>query len=568
MAEISRRAVNEVARVALAAGGCDPRLAPLYAARGLTRMEDLAITLQGLIPPERLLHAEVAARLLADAITLGKRLLIVADYDADGATACAVGVKALRAMGAKVEYLVPNRFEHGYGLTPEIVREAAKMTPDWLITVDNGIAANEGIAEANRLGMRVLVTDHHLPGSVTPDAACIVNPNQVGCDFPSKNLAGVGVIFYVMLALRAELRRRKAFGKGHDGPNLAELLDLVALGTVADVVRLDANNRILVSQGLARIRAGKASPGVAALMEVAGRPVRQVGAYDLGFAVGPRLNAAGRLKDMSLGIECLIADDPARAKEIAVQLDTLNRERREIEGEMQESALSMVASVEAGDDYTLSIHRAEWHAGVVGLLASRLKDRFHRPVFAFAADNGGRLKGSGRSIAGLHLRDALDLVDKRNPGLIERFGGHAAAAGLTLASAEGLDVFRRSFETIARELLTLSDLQQRIDTDGSLCARDMTFELARLIKDEVWGQGFPEPRFDGRFRVEGQKVVGEKHLRVTLGLEGRSFAAIRFGSAESLPPEVHAVYRLDVNEFQGSATLQLVIEHIIPPSAV
>ncbi len=561
MPEIIRRPIDEAARAALTASGCDVRLAPLYAARGLTTIGDLATALASLVPPDRLDHVDDAARLLADAIALGERLLIVADYDADGATACALGVKALRAMGAKVDYLVPNRFEHGYGLTPEIVREAAKRSPDWLITVDNGIAANDGIAEANRLGMRVLVTDHHLPGSVAPAAACIVNPNQAGCGFPSKHLAGVGVIFYVMLALRAELRRRGAFVAAPE-PNLAELLDLVALGTVADVVRLDNNNRILVCQGLARIRAGKASPGVAALMEVAGRPARQAGAYDLGFAAGPRLNAAGRLQDMSLGIECLLAPDRERAMELAGKLDKLNRERREIEGEMQESALAMAEEVEAGDAYTLSVHRPEWHLGVVGLLASRLKDRLHRPVFAFAADNDARLKGSGRSIPGLHLRDALDLVDKRCPGLIERFGGHAAAAGLTLASPAGLDIFRAAFEAVARELLTPADLMQRIETDGALAARDMSFGFAQLLKEQVWGQGFPEPRFEAHFTVESQKIVGENHLRLTLGLEGRHFGAIRFGSADPLPREVHAVYRLDVNEYQGSSTLQLIIEHV------
>jgi single-stranded-DNA-specific exonuclease len=560
MPDIVFRTVDEAACSQLTAGGCDPRLARLYAARGLASVEELATALQGLAVPERLQHVEVAARLLADAIAMDKRLLIVADYDADGATACAVGVKALRAMGAKVEYLVPNRFEHGYGLTPEIVLEAAKRSPDWLITVDNGIAAVEGIAEANRLGMRVLVTDHHLPGAQLPAAACIVNPNQAGCGFPSKHLAGVGVIFYVMLALRAELRRRGAFAARPE-PNLAELLDLVALGTVADVVKLDGNNRILVTQGLARIRAGKASPGIAALLEVAGRTTRQAGAYDLGFAVGPRLNAAGRLTDMSLGIECLIAGDPQKALELAAKLDRLNRERREIESGMQESALSMVAAVEAGDAYTLAIHRAEWHTGVVGLLASRLKDRFHRPVFAFASEGSGKLKGSGRSIAGLHLRDALDLIDKRRPGLLERFGGHAAAAGVTLGG-NGLEEFRTAFEAVARAQLTPADLMQRIESDGGLAARDLTFGLAQLIKEQVWGQGFPEPRFDGRFTVESQKVVGEKHLRLTLGLEGQRFAAIRFGSPDALPASVHAVYRLDVNEFQGASTLQLIIEHV------
>jgi single-stranded-DNA-specific exonuclease len=418
----------------------------------------------------------------------------------------------------------------------------------------------DGIAEANRLGMRVLVTDHHLPGADTPDAACIVNPNQDGCDFPSKSLAGVGVIFYVMLALRAELRRRGAFGAS-SGPNLAELLDLVALGTVADVVRLDGNNRILVAQGLARIRAGRACPGIAALLEVAGRPARLTAAQDLGFAVGPRLNAAGRLQDMSVGIECLLATDDARALELAAQLDRLNRERREIEGEMQASALGIVANIEAQDTYSLSLHAPEWHPGVVGLLASRLKDRFHRPVFAFAADGSGMLKGSGRSVPGLHLRDALDLLSKRMPGMLERFGGHAAAAGVTLA-ADRLDAFRAGFEAVAREQLTPADLQRRIEIDGELDPREMEFGFANELRGQVWGQGFPEPRFAGEFRVEDQRVVGEKHTRATLSLAGRRFAAIRFGSADPLPATVHAVYKLDVNEYQGMSSLQLVLDHV------
>ena len=558
MPEIHFRPIDEAARARLVAAGCDPRLARLYAARGLGAIEELATTLASLVTPDRLHHVDDAARLLADAIAARRKLLIVADYDADGATACAVGVKALRSMGAIVDYLVPNRFEHAYGLSPEIVREAAKRSPDLLITVDNGIAAVDGIDEANRLGMQVLVTDHHLPGARLPAAACIVNPNQAGCGFPSKHLAGVGVIFYVMTALRAELRRRGAFGDG-SGPNLAELLDLVALGTVADVVRLDANNRVLVTQGLARIRAGRACPGIAALLEVAGRNPQAVAAYDLGFAAGPRLNAAGRLDDMSLGIECLIATDTGRARELAMRLDQLNRERRQIEGDMQETALKMMEDFQPGDTWSLAVHHPDWHGGVVGILASRLKDRFHRPVFAFANDSGGRLKGSGRSIAGLHLRDALDLVDKRVPGMLERFGGHAAAAGATLG-ADRLDDFRAAFESVARELLTPADLELRVETDGALAPDELTYEFACLLRDQVWGQGFPEPRFVGEFRVESQKVVGEKHLRLTLLADGRRHEAIRFGSADPVPDAIRAVYRLDVNEYQGTRTVQLVVE--------
>ena len=560
MPEILSRPFEPAARDRFIAAGCDPRLARIYAARGVANLEELATTLQALLAPEKLSHVDDAARLLADAIAAGERMLIVADYDADGATACAVGVKALRACGATVDYLVPNRFEHGYGLTPEIVREAAARSPQLLITVDNGIAAVEGIAEANRLGMRVLVTDHHLPGSQLPAAACIVNPNQAGCGFPSKHLAGVGVIFYVMLALRAELRRRGAFAAKPE-PNLAELLDLVALGTVADVVRLDTNNRVLVSQGLARIRAGRACPGIAALMQVAGRDSSRAAAYDMGFAVGPRLNAAGRLDDMSVGIECLLAPDAVRALALAQRLDKMNRERREIEGEMQASAIEMLERAEAGDGYTLAIHRPDWHAGVVGLLASRLKDRLHRPVFAFAADHGGRLKGSGRSIAGLHLRDALDRVDKRSPGVLERFGGHAAAAGCTLAP-DTLERFRASFEAVARELLTPADLEQRIEIDGELAAHEIDLDFAHLLKRQVWGQGFPEPRFAGKFEVAAQRVVGERHSKLALLCEGQRFAAMLFGQAEPLPSRIDAVYRVEVNEYQGATSLQLTLEHV------
>jgi single-stranded-DNA-specific exonuclease len=468
-------------------------------------------------------------------------------------------MKALAAFGANVGYLVPNRFKFGYGLTPEIVRLARERRPDWLITVDNGIASVEGVAEANRLGMRVLVTDHHLPGDALPQAACIVNPNQPGCAFPSKNLAGVGVIFYVMLALRAELRRRGHFAARAE-PNLGELLDIVALGTVADVVKLDANNRILVAQGLARVRAGKAHPGVNALLEVGGRRAARAAAYDFGFVVGPRLNAAGRLDDMSLGIECLLATSDAAARDLAAKLDKLNRDRREIEAGMQESALAMLGEFDAGEGFSLVMHRPEWHTGVVGLLASRLKDRTWRPVIAFARDGEDMLKGSGRSIAGLHLRDALDLVAKRAPGVIERFGGHAAAAGVSIHAGQR-DAFALAFEEVCRELLTPGDLQRRIETDGMLAPEALDFALAKDLRAEVWGQGFPEPRFTGAFRVEDQRVVGERHLKLVLGAGGRRFGAMLFGANERLPATIEAVYRLDTNEWQGAETLQLTLEH-------
>ena len=561
MPEIVERRVDSAACARLVAAGCDPRLARLFAARGLGSMDELATTLHALAPPERLSHVRDAAVLLADAIARREKLLVVADYDADGATACAVAVKALRAMGAIVDFIVPNRAEHGYGITPELVDEAAKRGPDVLITVDNGIAAIDGVARANALGMRVLVTDHHLPGAQLPAAACIVNPNQAGCGFPSKNLAGVGVVFYVMLQLRAELRARGAFATRAE-PNLAELLDLVALGTVADVVRLDANNRILVAQGLARMRAGKASPGIAALVEVAGRSIRSATAYDLGFVAGPRLNAAGRLDDMAVGIECLLAADAARAMELAIRLDRLNRERREIEADMQESALALVGDIRADGRYTLAVHHAEWHAGVVGILASRLKDRFHRPVFAFASERDGRLKGSGRSIAGLHLRDALDLMAKRSAGLLERFGGHAGAAGATIAH-DALARFRDAFESVAREALTPADLSLTIETDGALAAADIDLDLVRQLRGCVWGQGFPEPRFVGRFAVESQRVVAEKHVKAVLRLDDRRYGAIRFGNAEPLRETIEAVYRLEVDDFRGEPSVQLVVEHVL-----
>ena len=507
------------------------------------------------------------AVLLADAIASGKKLLIVADYDADGATACAVGLRALRGCGAQVDYLVPNRFDYGYGLTPEIVRLAAEQKkPDILITVDNGIASIDGVAEANRLGMKVLVTDHHLPGDALPDAWCIINPNKPGCEFPSKSLAGVGVMFYLMLALRAELRHRGAYAEKPE-PNLGALLDLVALGTVADVVRLDDNNRLLVQQGLQRMRAGRAHAGITALFNAAGRDVRRAGAYDQGFVAGPRLNAAGRLTDMSLGIECLTTDDPIRAGDIARQLDQLNRQRRDIEADMQESALARVEDVAPG--YTLSLYDPQWHQGVIGILASRLRERFHRPTFAFAAAGNGELKGSGRSITALHLRDALDLVSKRHPQLILRFGGHAAAAGLSLREG-AFDDFREAFEAVARELLTPGDLDREWVTDGPLPPEDMTLANAAVIADAVWGQGFPEPRFHDCFEVAAQRIVGERHLKLRLRREASPLGerrgshlidAMLFGHADPLPQSIAATYRLSANHYNGSVTLQLILEH-------
>ena len=547
---------------ALSQYGLHPVLARVYAARGIASPQQLEYDLKNLLPLSLLKNAQHMASLLADAIAAGKRLLVIADYDSDGATACAVAVRALRAFGAEVDYLVPNRFEYGYGLTPEIVRLAASATPDMLVTVDNGIASVAGVAEANRLGMQVLVTDHHLPGDELPEAACIVNPNQPGCDFPGKNLAGVGVIFYVMLALRAELRQRNAFA-GKAEPNLGKLLDLVALGTVADVVRLDDLNRILVSNGLRRMRAGKACAGIQALFRVAGRDARRASSWDLGFALGPRLNAAGRLEDMALGIECLLSDDPARALELAQQLDTLNRERRAIETDMHNQALAALEQITVQDNYSLSLFDPDWHQGVIGILASRLKEKFHRPVIAFAQGNSGELKGSGRSIPGLHLRDALDLVAKRHPDMIKKFGGHAMAAGLIIAE-EDFVRFEAAFEAVCSQLLTPALLTRTVETDGALESPEMSLELAQLLRSEVWGQAFPEPAFQGEFEVEQQRVVGEKHLKLRLRQAGRSFEAMLFFHAAPIPERLRAVYRLDVNEYNGNTTLQLLLNHWEP----
>jgi single-stranded-DNA-specific exonuclease len=559
MPEIVTRQRDAAAYDALLAADVDARLARLYAARGIRGPSDLDHRLTALLSPEQLARVTEAAKFLADAVQAGKRMLIVADYDADGATACALGVRALSAMGGKVEFIVPNRFEYGYGLTPEIVALAAERRPDIIITVDNGIASVDGVAEANRRGIAVLVTDHHLPGQSLPDAAVIVNPNQAGDTFTSKNLAGVGVIFYTMMALRTELRSRGHFASRAE-PNLADLLDLVALGTVADVVRLDHNNRVLVEQGLQRIRAGRCSAGIRALMRVAGRDPSRAATYDLGFVVGPRINAAGRLDDMSVGINCLLADNELVATQLAQQLDTLNRERRSIEADMKEAALMSLESIDVGNRYTLSLFDPAWHQGVVGILAGRIREKTHRPVFAFAPDSSGDLRGSGRSIPGFHMRDALDLVTKRHPEIISKFGGHAMAAGLTIPAAAFSD-FREAFEAAARAMLSAADLAERIETDGPMTAAELDFDFVRGIEAQVWGQGFVAPTFTGAFRVLEQRIVGEKHLKMRVSLGGVAFEAMRFGSPESLPPGFDAVYRPSINEFRGNQTLQLILDH-------
>ncbi|PIV87865.1 MAG: single-stranded-DNA-specific exonuclease RecJ [Hydrogenophilales bacterium CG17_big_fil_post_rev_8_21_14_2_50_63_12] len=558
MLKLFPRPYSETAAQALRQSGLPPLLARLYAARGVQAPDNLKHKLMELLPYADMKNCVAAASRLADAIRDGEKLLVVADYDADGATACAVAVTGLTALGAKVGYIVPNRFEYGYGLSPEIAQLASGHKPDLLITVDNGIAAHAGIEEAKRLGLEVLVTDHHLPGDTLPDAL-IVNPNQPGCDFPSKNLAGVGVMFYVLMALRAEMRKRGAFDH-RPQPNLAELLDLVALGTVADVVKLDANNRLLVAQGLMRMQKGLARPGIQALFATAGRKVERAGAEDLGFVIGPRLNAAGRLADMSVGIECLLARDEATAKQLAGELDRLNRERREIEADMQDQALALLDGIQVSEGASLTLFDPAWHQGVVGLLASRLKERHHRPTIVFADGGDGLLKGSGRSIPGLHLRDALDVVDRHHPGLILKFGGHAAAAGLTLRR-EGLDTFTAAFEAVARESLSAADLEKLIETDGELTPQECTLENAEAIRGAVWGQGFPAPAFHGEFSVQSQRLVGEKHLKLRLSGKGVSADAILFFHDTPLPERIQAVYRPEVNEWNGNKALQFNLAH-------
>lgn len=540
--------------------GVHPVLARLYAARGLADVRELSSELTALITPSGLLHIEDAAVYLADAIAARKKLVIVADYDCDGATACAVALRGLRTMGANVDFIVPNRFEYGYGLTPEIVAlTVGEKSPDIIITVDNGIASIDGVAEAKRLGIDVVVTDHHLPADTLPDARVIVNPNQPLCGFPSKNLAGVGVMFYVLLALRAELRKRGVFD-AQNQPKLDALLDLVALGTVADVVKLDANNRILVAQGLKRMRAGRMQPGIAALFRAASREARRATPFDLGFGLGPRLNAAGRLADMSLGIECLTTDDEGRAWAIAQQLDTINRERRDIEADMQDTALVLLDSFEPRNNTTICVFDQSWHQGVIGIVASRLKDKFYRPTITFAPGGEGLLKGSGRSIAGFHLRDALDLVSKQAPTLIQKFGGHAMAAGLTIR-ADAFEAFSKAFEAVGREWLTQSQLERVIETDGPLEDAYFTQQFIELIDGQVWGQGFAPPVFCDEFRVLNQRILKEKHLKLMLEKNGRRYDAIWFGHVEDLPERAMVAFRLDANEYNGVTRVQLLVEH-------
>ena len=554
----------------LSAAPLPPALKQIYANRGVDRLDDITLPLSQLAPPSALKGAQAAAEMLADAIEFHASVVIVGDFDADGATSCALAVSLLKQMGLEeVTYLVPNRFEFGYGLTPEIVGIAAQYQPDVLVTVDNGIASVDGVMAAQMLGMSVIITDHHLPGDTLPEADIIVNPNQPGCPFPSKALAGVGVMFYVLTALRAELRGRGWFeSMGIDIPNLADALDLVALGTVADVVPLDKNNRTLVAAGLARMRSGRARPGIEALFEVAGRDISQVSSTDLGFVAGPRLNAAGRLDDMSVGIECLLAESSASARILATQLNDFNKERKEIERTMQTDAMTLLEKGDlsvGNEDFALSLFREDWHQGVVGILASRIRERFHRPTIVFAQSGDGELKGSGRSIPGVHLRDALDRVATSTPDLITKFGGHAMAAGLSL-SQDDLPRFREAFNRVVAQALKGSLPDQVTVTDGQLPESDLTLGLAEALESGgPWGQAFEAPSFEGVFTISDMRVVGEKHLKFRLFTEAGLIDAIAFNAevetwTRDKPKTLRCVYRPCVNEYRGERRLQLQIE--------
>jgi single-stranded-DNA-specific exonuclease len=554
-------------------GALPPLLTRLYAARGVQSAAELDKGLARLIPYQQLKGMDAAVDLLVLGLQQGQRMLIVGDFDADGATASTVGVLGLRMLGAAhVDYLVPNRFEYGYGLTPEIVAVALERAPQLLITVDNGISSVEGVAAAKAAGLTVLVTDHHLPGAELPAADAIVNPNQPGCEFPSKALAGVGVMFYVLLALRARLRDIGWFSAQRPEPNLGELLDLVALGSVADVVPLDANNRILVHQGLARIRAGRARAGLRAILEVAGRDHRRITSTDLGFILGPRLNAAGRLDDMALGIECLLCEDEALARDMAVQLDQLNQDRKAIEQGMQREALAQLKDLPLEDmPFGLCLFEPDWHQGVIGILASRMKERYHRPTIAFADAGDGVLKGSARSVPGFHIRDALDAVAAKHPQLISKFGGHAMAAGLSLPEANFAD-FAAAFDAEVRRQLCEDDLTGRLLSDGALSIEEFHLPLAKELRNAgPWGQHFPEPLFHGVFQLVQQRVVGERHLKVVLKSECGSVQldGIAFGVDREIWPNptvrwVELAYKLDVNEYRGQESVQLLIAHIQP----
>jgi len=557
------------------AGELDPLLQRIYQCRGISNPDQLERRLSCLPQPDLMSGMAAATNRLANALQNQQAILIVGDFDADGATSSALMVLALKAMGfIHVEFLVPNRFEYGYGLTAEIVDLAAQSNPDLIITVDNGISSVDGVARANSLGIEVVITDHHLPGEQLPDAAAIVNPNQRGCEFPTKNLAGVGVAFYLLCALRARLRDQQWFGQQNiPEPNMSSWLDLVALGTVADVVPLDQINRALVYQGLLRIRAGHCRPGIQALLRIAGKNPARLMAADLGFALGPRINAAGRLDDISLGIQCLLADDHQQATQTAQALDELNQDRKHIEAGMQREALSIVEQLSMDSDNlpaALCLFQPEWHQGVVGLLASRLKEKFHRPVVAFARGDQGELKGSSRSVPGLHIRDALDAVATKHPGLITKFGGHAMAAGLSLDEGN-LAAFQQAFQAQVASAISDDDLQAKLLTDGSLESTQLSMGTAELLREAgPWGQLFPEPCFEGIFRIVQQRIVGESHLKLLLAPQDQPEMAIdaiwfNIDTARWPNPDaglVRCVYRLDINEFRGAQSLQLMVQHL------
>ncbi|QVL50756.1 MAG: single-stranded-DNA-specific exonuclease RecJ [Thiocapsa sp.] len=573
---MSRPLIRRAASAAALAAARTPAelLSRLYSQRGLEDAEEAAPGLSALHPASALRGIDEAVDLLVHHIRGGGHLLIVSDYDADGATGGALAVRGLRSLGAaQVSYLIPSRFAFGYGLSPAVVDAATPRRPDLLITVDNGIASLAGVARAAELGIPVMVTDHHLPGERLPDAAAILNPNQPGCAFPSKHLAGVGVVFYLLVAARARLREQGWFGAGRPEPNLADLLDLVALGTVADVVTLDRNNRILVEQGLRRIRAGRCSPGVRALLRIGGRDPSRATATDLAFVAAPRLNAAGRIEDMSVGVECLLTNDPQVAADLAAQLDALNRRRREIEGEMKDEAESSLAGLcldGAALPPGLCLFGEDWHQGVSGIVAARIRERYHRPVIAFANGGDGFLRGSARSVEGVHVRDLIALVDRQDPGLIERFGGHAMAAGLCIRP-EALPRFREAFAEAVRAVVGDRPPQPEIASDGALPQRLMTLETAETLRIAgPWGKGFPEPRFDGTFDVLSARLVGERHLKLRLAgpaAEDGPIEAIGFNLGEQISEAGGAVrlaYRLDVNDYRGNRSAQLILEHLEP----
>ncbi|AXC81994.1 TPA: single-stranded-DNA-specific exonuclease RecJ [Salmonella enterica subsp. enterica serovar Ball] len=571
--QLRRREADETAELP---ADLPPLLRRLYASRGVRSARELERSVKGMLPWQQLSGIDNAVEILYNAFREGIRIIVVGDFDADGATSTALSVLGMRALGCdNISYLVPNRFEDGYGLSPEVVDQAKARGAQLIVTVDNGISSHAGVAHAKTLGIPVIVTDHHLPGDTLPDADAIINPNLRDCEFPSKSLAGVGVAFYLMLALRTFLRDKGWFDeRGIAPPNLAELLDLVALGTVADVVPLDANNRILTWQGLSRIRAGKCRPGIKALLEISNRDPQQLAASDLGFALGPRLNAAGRLDDMSVGVALLLCDNLGEARVLASELDALNQTRKEIEQGMQAEALILCEKLERSSETLpggLAMYHPEWHQGVVGILASRIKERFHRPVIAFAPAGDGTLKGSGRSIQGLHMRDALERLDTLYPDLMIKFGGHAMAAGLSLEEHK-FEQFQQRFGELVTEWLDPALLQGEVISDGPLSAAEMSMEVAQLLRDAgPWGQMFPEPLFDGRFRLLQQRLVGERHLKVMVEpvgggplLDGIAFNIDTTCWPDNGVREVELAYKLDINEFRGNRSLQIIIDDIWP----